>query len=92
MKKNALAFLVIALSARASGEIYGTRCGGYCKKAKAYFNARDISYVDYGIETDAVALAQFKGFGGVGGPVIFVGDTRINGCNKAAFERIYRRP
>lgn len=72
--------------------LYGTRWCGYCKKAKAYFNARNISYVDYDIETDATALAQFKGFGGGGVPVIFVGDTRINGFNEAAFERVYRKP
>lgn len=78
-----------APAAAGSVVLYGTRWCGYCKKAKAYFNARNISYVDYDIETDATALAQFKGFGGGGVPVIFVGDTRINGFNEAAFERIY---
>lgn len=72
-------------------EIYGTKWCGYCKKARSYFNLRNIHYTDYDIEADANALAKFNNFGGGGVPVIFVGNTRINGFDESTFDSFYNR-
>jgi glutaredoxin len=71
--------------------LYGTKWCGYCKKARSYFNLRNIRYTDYDVENDANALAKFKSFGGNGVPVIFVGNTRINGFDEGTFDRFYNK-
>lgn len=72
--------------------MYGTRWCGYCKKARAYFAARQLAFTDLDVETDPGAKAAFERLGGRGVPVILVGDTRINGFNEKAFEKVYRQP
>lgn len=72
--------------------MYGTRWCGYCKKARAHFHAQGIAFTDLDVEADADAKARFEALGGGGVPVILVGDTRINGFDAAAFDRIYNQP
>lgn len=83
----------ISGDSKASGKVilYGTSWCGYCKKAREYFNARNIRYVDYDIEHDSTARARFEAFGGRGVPVIFIGNTRMNGFNPGSFEKLYKR-
>lgn len=71
--------------------MYGTSWCGYCKKARAHFLAHNIAFTDLDVEADATAKQQFNALGGGGVPVILVGDTRINGFDAAAFDRIYNR-
>jgi len=70
--------------------MYSTSWCGYCKKARNYFNKKNISYVEYDIEKDQRAKHEYDLLGGKGVPVILVGKKKMNGFNIAGFERIYR--
>jgi glutaredoxin len=70
--------------------LYGTSWCGYCRKARAYFQAHNIPYSDFDIENNAQARAEYDAMKAVGVPVILVGQTRMNGFSEAGFEKIYR--
>lgn len=72
--------------------MYGASWCGYCKRARAYFAAHRIRYVEHDIEKSPRAREDFERFGGRGVPVIFVGNTRINGFSAAGFEAVYGPP
>jgi glutaredoxin len=70
--------------------IYTTSWCGYCKKAKAYFSANKMAYKEYNIEKDRFAKRQYDRIGGIGVPVILIGDQRLNGFSQDGFERLYK--
>lgn len=39
--------------------MYGTSWCGYCKKARAYFQSKNIPFTDFDVEASATAKAQF---------------------------------
>ena len=78
-------------SNRKSVVMYGTSWCGYCKKARNYFNSKNIDFTDLDVETNANAKAQFNALGGGGVPVILVGNMRINGFDEATFEEFYKK-
>lgn len=73
-------------------EMFVTSWCGYCKKAEAWFEARNIPYVKYDIEKDRQAaerkatLTQSRGV-----PFVLIGDVGIPGYSEAAFERALRQ-
>lgn len=69
--------------------MYSTSWCGYCKKARQYFAANGIDYIDYDIEQDVAAKKSYDGLGARGVPVILVGNRRMNGFSESGFERIY---
>ncbi len=69
--------------------MYGTDWCTYCDKAKNYFVAKHIPFVEYDIEKDSTARREYDRLGGRGVPVILVGDKRMNGFSVATFERMY---
>lgn len=69
--------------------MYSASWCGVCKRAMAYFKAKDIPYQDYDVENSAKGRADFKRLGGRGVPIILVGDARMNGYSPAHFERLY---
>jgi glutaredoxin len=71
--------------------IYSTTWCGYCKKAKAYFTRNNIAFTDYDIEHSAQAKQSYDAFGGNGVPVIFVGESRMNGFSEEGFSHLYRQ-
>ena len=71
--------------------MYSASWCGVCKKAKTYFQRKGIPFVEYDVEKSAKGKQDFKKLGGKGVPVILVGETRLNGFSRAAFERAYRQ-
>jgi len=73
-------------------ELFVTSWCGYCKKAEAYFQARDIPYVKYDIEKDQAAarrkssLTQSRGV-----PFVMIGEVGIPGYSEAAFDKALRQ-
>jgi len=74
-----------------SGEVilYSTSWCGYCKKARRYFQANNIAFTEYDVETSAKGRRDYAAMGGGGVPIILVGNKRLNGFSIAAFERLY---
>jgi len=70
--------------------MYSAAWCGICKKAKKYFNKNNISYIEYDIDKDKAAKKRHKAMGATGVPVIFIGDSRMNGFSAASFEQIYK--
>jgi glutaredoxin len=70
--------------------MYSTAWCGYCKKAKKYFQAKGIPFVEYDIEKNARAKRDYDALGGKGVPVIVMGKKRMNGFSVAGFERFYK--
>jgi glutaredoxin len=69
--------------------MYSTVWCGYCKKAKKYFQAKGIPFIEYDIEKNARAKRDYDALGGKGVPVIVMGKKRMNGFSVAGFERFY---
>ncbi|MBX2848564.1 MAG: DUF4124 domain-containing protein [Acidiferrobacterales bacterium] len=79
-----------AVSNSSKVEMYSTSWCGYCKKAKQYFAANDIDYIEYDIEDSLAAKLSYEKLGGRGVPVILYNGQRMNGFSEAGFERIYK--
>ncbi|PCH60011.1 MAG: glutaredoxin family protein [Gammaproteobacteria bacterium] len=79
-KKNAKAKKIVMYSA--------TWCG-FCKKAKAYFVAEGVSYVEYDIENSRKGRADYKRLKGTGVPIIMIDKERMNGFSKGRFAKMY---
>jgi glutaredoxin len=71
--------------------MYSATWCGVCRKAKRYFEAENIPYTEYDVETSAKGKRDYRRLGARGVPVILVGGQRLNGFSPAMFERIYRR-
>jgi len=70
--------------------IYSTSWCHVCAKAKNYFRANNIHYIEYDVETSVQGKRDFARMNGTGVPVILVGSKRLNGFSPASFERLYR--
>lgn len=75
-------------SATASGEvvIYTTEWCGYCRKAKAFMDAKGVRYREVDVETSQAGQQEFARLGGRGVPVILVGNQRMDGFDQARLE------
>jgi glutaredoxin len=71
--------------------MYATSWCPYCEKARKYFAAKGIPYVEYDIEKNAAAHAAYREMGGQGVPLIVVGRQRMQGFSPAQFEKIHRQ-
>ncbi len=71
--------------------MYSATWCGVCKRAKRYFEDRQIPFTEYDIETSAKGKQDYRKLGARGVPVILVGQRRLNGFSPAMFESIYRR-
>jgi len=59
--------------------MYATKTCGYCAKARAYFTERGVPWEERDIEASTQAAHEFKSLGGVGTPLILIGDERVTG-------------
>ncbi len=66
--------------------LYTTSWCSHCKAVKAYLNNLHIDYTNYDIEASDIAWQKYEALDGIGVPLIFVGNHRIDGFNKAALE------
>ncbi|WP_435106195.1 DUF4124 domain-containing protein [Arhodomonas sp. AD133] len=71
--------------------MYATQWCPYCKKARQYFKDNDIAYTEYDVENSRKGKRDYKRMGEPGVPIIFIGDTRMNGFSASRFETVYRR-
>lgn len=62
--------------------LYTTTWCGYCKRAKAYLQARGTPYQEFDVETSAQGQSEYRALGGRGVPVILVGDQRMDGYSE----------
>ena len=59
--------------------MYTTQTCGYCIKARAYLQARDVAWKERDIETSADAEREWKALGGVGTPLIVINGKPFTG-------------
>lgn len=74
--------------AEADVEIFTTTECGVCHAAKAYMDARGISYAEKNVEENEDYLREFYARGGRGVPYIFVGDESMSGFDPERLERM----
>ena len=74
--------------------MYSTVWCGYCKKAKAYFKQKGISFSERDIEKSKQAEKEYRSLGGGGVPLILVGGKqgtqRLSGFSVTRFDNAYR--
>jgi glutaredoxin len=63
-------------------KLYTTTWCGYCKKAKAYLQARGTPFQEIDVENSAQGQSEFSALGGRGVPVILVGNQRMDGYSE----------
>lgn len=71
--------------------MYSTSWCGYCKKARKYFIANSIAFIEHDIEKDKRAKKRYDKLGGKGIPVIIYGKKRMNGFSISGFKKIYSK-
>lgn len=67
--------------------LYTTSWCPYCKKAKAFFDARGIPYTEYDVEKDREAARRKTELGGSGVPFAVVNGERVRGFAPDQYER-----
>ncbi|MCG8436599.1 MAG: DUF4124 domain-containing protein [Pseudomonadales bacterium] len=70
--------------------MYSASWCGVCTKARRYFEANNIGFTEYDVETSQTGKAGFEKLNGKGVPIILVGDKRMNGFSAAIFETLYQ--
>jgi glutaredoxin len=70
--------------------LYSTAWCGYCRKAREFFAANGIRYVEYDIEKNAAAFSEHRRLGGKGVPLITVGDDVVKGYNEPVLRELLR--
>ena len=71
--------------------LYTTTWCGYCKKAKAYLQARGTPFQEIDVESSAQGQSEFRALGGRGVPVILVGNQRMDGYSEGGLEGLLRQ-
>lgn len=64
--------------------LYATSTCPYCAKVRKLFTARGVRYTEYQIDTDAGANREFLARKGIGVPLLYIGDRRIDGYREDA--------
>jgi len=77
-------------SERSRVVMYSTSWCGYCRKARKYFKANDIKYIEHDIERSLVAKRDYDRLGGNGVPLIVVGKNKMSGFSSKRFDRLYQ--
>ncbi|MBX9632803.1 MAG: glutaredoxin family protein [Burkholderiales bacterium] len=82
-----------AKPAAAAGEkvtLYTATWCGYCKKARAYLESRNIPFDDVDVETTDRGRREYREMGGNGVPVIFVGSQRMDGYDQGSLQAMLK--
>jgi mycoredoxin len=66
--------------------VYGTKSCQYCAQTRAFLKAKNINFADLDIDDKSQAKAEFLKLGGVGVPLILIGNRRIEGFNQPVIE------
>ena len=75
-----------ALYAKAGNDvvIYTTSTCPFCAQARALFAAKGVKYTEYQIDKSKTANDEFVAKGGIGVPLVYIGDRRIDGYRETA--------
>ena len=71
--------------------IYTTPQCGYCNLAKSFFRKHNIDYFEYDITTSQEGLQEYRELNGHGVPLIFIGETRMDGYNERYLRSILKK-
>ena len=71
--------------------VYSTSWCPVCVKAKDYLFKKHIFYTEIDVESSPEARAEFKRLGGHGVPLIFIGDTRLDGFSEEEIDKALRQ-
>jgi glutaredoxin len=64
--------------------MYSTTTCPYCAKTRQMFAANGVKYTEYPIDKSQAANAEFIIKGGIGVPLLYIGERRIDGYREAA--------
>ena len=64
--------------------LYATSTCPYCAKVRKLFAERHVAYTEYQIDKSADANRDFLARKGIGVPLLYIGDRRIDGFREAA--------
>lgn len=70
-----------ALFAKAGNEVvmYATTTCPYCEKVRDLLASEGVKYTEYQIDKSEAANAEFIAKGGIGVPLLYIGERRIDG-------------
>jgi glutaredoxin len=73
------------LYAKAGNQVvmYSTTTCPYCAKTRQMFAAKGVKYTEYPIDKSEAANAEFITNGGIGVPLLYIGERRIDGYREA---------
>lgn len=78
-----MGFLSPSLQAKDKAVVlYSTSWCTYCKQVREYLKSEGIAYTEYDIEGSDEAKRKFQAVKGQGVPLIFVGQTRLDGFDR----------
>ena len=78
-------------AAESTVELFTTSWCGYCKKAREFFDARGVSFVEYDIEKDPAAAQRKQEIDGRPGvPFALVNGQPIHGFSPSAYDQALR--
>lgn len=63
--------------------MYATTTCPYCAKARALFAEQGVAYTEYQIDKSEAANAEFTAKGGIGVPLLYIGERRVDGFREA---------
>ncbi|NND82917.1 MAG: glutaredoxin family protein [Gammaproteobacteria bacterium] len=70
--------------------LFATSWCGYCKKAREYMRRNGIAYVEYDIEKDGAARAEYLRYKGRGVPFLVMGDETLRGYTLKRYNRFFK--
>jgi mycoredoxin len=70
--------------------MFGTKWCQYCAKAREYFTANNIAYIDNDVEGSNDAMKVFKELQGNSYPLVLLRGVKIVGFNKDAYDDLLK--
>ena len=64
--------------------MYSTATCPYCAKVRSLFASKGVKYTEYQIDKSEAANAEFITKGGIGVPLLYIGERRIDGYRESA--------
>ncbi len=71
--------------------LYGTESCPYCKETRKFLQAKNVEFLDLDVQQSEKARKDFEKLGGMGVPLVLVGDRQIRGFNQNALEKALKK-
>lgn len=71
--------------------IYTTPTCGYCKRALAHMQSRNIPYLEKDVSANAQAESEWRALGGRGVPLALMGSQKLNGFAAGSYDKAWAR-